>query len=90
DCKNPVGISYGGCSDCRSGPGTALLHEGVWYQVTRGVTFEVSTAGSTRGSGLEAACSSHHTDSAKIFPVTEVGSPAPPTSFTAPLHFAWK
>lgn len=90
DCKDPVGISYGGCAECRSGPGTALFHEGVWYRVTPGVHFEVTTSGSTRGSGLEEQCSSHHTDSAKVFPVSAVGSSSPPTSFTPPLHFAWK
>ena len=90
DCQNPIGISYGGCSDCRSGPGTALLHDDTWYRVTPGVTFQVTTAGSTRGSGLQDACSSHHTDSAKIFPVTAVSGPSPPTVFTAPLHFAWR
>ena len=89
-CDNPVGISYGGCAECRSGPGTALLHDGTWYQVTAGVTFEVTTAGSTLGSGLQDACSSHHTDSAKIFPVTEVNGPTPPTSFVAPLHITWQ
>lgn len=90
DCQDPVGISYGGCSECRSGPGTALLHDGVWYRVTPGVHFEVTTANSTRGSGLEEQCSSHHTDSAKVFKVTDVGSTHPPTTFTPPLHFAWK
>ena len=89
-CEGPIGISYGGCAECRSGPGTALLHLGSWYTVVPGVTFEVVTAGSTRGSGLEASCSSHHTDSAKVFPVTEVGGETPPKTFTPPLHFAWK
>ena len=90
NCEQPVGISYGGCSECRSGPGTGLLHAGEWYRVTPGVNFEVTTAGSTRGSGLEEACSSHYTASAKVFPVTSAGSPSPPTTFTPPLHFAWK
>jgi hypothetical protein len=89
-CNDPIGISYGGCAECRSGPGTSLLHEGAWYRVTAGITFEVATAGSTLGSGLEESCSSHHTDSAKIFPVTEVNGPTPPTSFTPPLHIAWQ
>ena len=89
-CDNPVGISYGGCAECRSGPGTALLHDGAWYRVTAGVTYEVTTAGSTLGSGLQDACSSHHTDSAKIFPVTEVTGTTPPKSFSPPLHIAWQ
>ena len=89
-CDNPVGISYGGCADCRSGPGTGLLHDGAWYRVTAGITYEVSTAGSTLGSGLQEECSSHHTDSAKIFPVSEVSGPSPPTVFTPPLHIAWQ
>ncbi len=90
DCQGPIGISYGGCSECRSGPGTALLHDGTWYRVTPGITFEVVTSGATIGSGMESACSSHHTDSAKVFPVSELNGPTPPTTFTPPLHFAWK
>jgi hypothetical protein len=90
NCEDPIGISYGGCSECRSGPGIGLLHDGQWYRVTPGVNFEVTTSGSTLGSGLEDTCSPHHTASAKVFPLNPAGSPSPPTAFTPPLHFAWR
>ena len=88
-CDNPIGISYGGCAECRSGPGSAILHDETWYQVIPGLTFEVTSAGSTMGSGLQDECSSHHTDSAKIFPVEPVTGATPPSVFSPPLHFAW-
>ncbi len=89
-CDDPIGISYGGCAECRSGPGTGVLHDGSWYRVVSGLTYEVTTAGSTMGSGLQDQCSSHHTDSAKIFPLEEITLDAPPSSFEAPLHFEWR
>ena len=89
-CDNPIGVSYGGCAECRSAPGIGVLHGESWYQVTPGVTYEVTSAGSTMGSGLQDDCSSHHTDSAKVFPLEALSGPTPPTSFTAPLHFAWR
>ena len=89
-CDDPIGISYGGCAECRSGPGTAILHDGAWYRVVPGVTYEVTTAGSTLGSGMQDQCSSHHTDSAKIFPLEELLTKTPPSAFEAPLHFEWR
>ena len=89
-CETPIGISYGGCAECRSGPGIGIFHEGTWYQAVAGVTFEVTSAGSTLGSGLQDACSAHHTDSAKIFPLEALSGPTPPVTFSAPLHITYR
>ena len=90
DCSNPIGISHGGCNTCRSGYGIGLRHDGIWYRVLGGATYEQTSAGSTVGSGVSGACSPHQTSSAKIYPLDEVEGPPPAAAFAPPLRFQWR
>ncbi|MGM0575242.1 MAG: hypothetical protein ACQEXJ_05890 [Myxococcota bacterium] len=89
-CGEPVGLSAGGCGECRSGYGLGFPHGGTWYRVRGGRTFERTTAGSTMTDGVDPACMAHSVDNAKVFPVEVVTGPTPPTDMAAPLRFAWR
>ncbi len=86
-CAEPVGLGVGGCTDCRAGYGIGFRHEGAWYRVVGGSTFELASAGSTKDSGLAEGCVVHGTTNAKVFPVELVAAASPPLTFVAPLHF---
>ena len=90
DCDVPVGLSSGGCSDCRAGYGIGIFHRGVWWRVQGGVTSSATNAGSTRSPGLATECVSHGTSNAKAFPLVQVSGDTPPTQLTPPLSLSWR
>jgi hypothetical protein len=89
-CETPVGISAGGCLDCRSGSGIGFVHGDMWWRVASGKLFEQASAGSSQGGGIDEACTAHQTFNAKVFPVEQVTGPTPATDWEAPLHFEWR
>lgn len=90
DCQEPIGIGIGSCTDCKSGFGTAFLHNGKWYKVRGGVTWDTMGPDALFKGGMNADCIAHGTSNAKGYPVVQVETNAPPTSFTAPLEFIAK
>ncbi len=89
-CGQPVGVTAGGCSECRSAFGLAFLHDGAWWRVEGGATSQQRANGSSRGPGVASPCVAHGSANTKVFPVEAVTGPAPPTTFAAPLRFSWR
>lgn len=89
-CNTPVGLSVGGCQECRSAPGVGFLHEGQWYRAVPGVLYQQTPNGSVLGSGLAEECVAHGTSNSKAYPVEPVTGATPPTSFAPPLSFDWR
>jgi len=91
NCGTPVGVAAGGCVECRSGYGAGFLHGGRWWRLRGGETRRQMSMGSTRSGGISTECVAHGTSNALGFPVEEVpASASPPTSFAAPMAFAYR
>ncbi|MFT7581697.1 MAG: hypothetical protein ACI9MR_003375 [Myxococcota bacterium] len=89
-CDVPVGISSGGCRECRAGFGTGIFHAGRWWRVRGGELEQQISAGASIGGGLSTTCVAHGTNNARAFTVVEVAGEAPPTSLLPPLRYVWK
>lgn len=86
-CDTPLGIGRGPCEDCRSAWNLAFRHQGRWYKIRGGSTWETRGPGSVLKGGIATECVAHGTANAKVFLVDPVQTNAPPATFAAPLRF---
>jgi hypothetical protein len=85
-CQTPIGIGNGPCQECRSAWNLAFRHQGKWYKLRGGATFETRGPGSVLKGGIATECVAHGTANAKVFVVDPLLTNAPPASFAAPLR----
>lgn len=89
-CTDPVGVALGSCQECRSGPGTAIRHDGVWFQVVAAKLWEVLPNAASIDSGIASTCVAHGSTSTKGFPLAAVDGATPASEFKAPLRYDWR